>query len=55
LLWQTYIKNLTLDELNKNYIDYIDILVRQNLFSSSELLDLFDKILINLIEKKSEK
>jgi hypothetical protein len=48
-------KLLTLDELKSNYVDSLDHLIRQNMFSGWELLILFDKILINLIKKESEK
>jgi hypothetical protein len=55
LLWQWYMKSLTIDELRSNYVDCLDHLIRQNMFSSWELLILFNKILINLIKKESKK
>jgi hypothetical protein len=48
------VKLLTLDELKSNYVDCLDHLIRQNMFSSWELLILFDKILNNLIKKEWE-
>ena len=55
LLNQPYIKQLTLEELKANYIDYLEQLIRLNLFNSVDLMMAFDFILDLLIKKESEK
>lgn len=55
LLNQPYIKQLTLEELKDNYVDYLEQLIRLNLFNDVDLMMAFDFILNLLIKKEWEK
>ena len=55
LLNQPYIKQLTLEELKANYVDYLEQLIRLNLFNAVDLMMAFNFILDLLIKKESEK
>lgn len=55
LLNQPYIKQLTLNELQNNYVDYLEQLIKLNLFNATDLFTAFEFILELLIKKESEK